>query len=337
MTGSAEAPRSRRRLGRILVRGGATCLIVGPLLYVLYVLAGPNYHTVVPGLVYRSAQLSPASLAVLVRHKDIHTVINLRGCCDPLPWYGEESALTNQLNISQEDISFSAGRLPSVPALRQLIEVLDRSTYPVLLHCNKGSDRTGLASTIAVLLKTDQSLQQACGQLSWRYGHLPLGRTTNIDRFFTLYQEWLEARGQSHTPQRFRQWATSEYCPGECRCRIEVLEPLGEPIHVPALQPTAIRVRCWNTSIKPWRLHPGNNTGIHLGMWIFDDQRREVGAGRTGLYHAVVPPGQYIDLTMVTPALLPGTYDLRADMMDEQQAVFNQTGSEPLFCKVEVP
>ena len=62
-----------------------------------------------------------------------------------------------------------------------------------------------------------------------------------------------------------------------------------------------------------------------------------MGAGRAGLYHAVVPPGQFIDLTVVTPALLPGTYDLRAYMMDEQHAVFNQTGSEPLFCKVEVP
>jgi predicted protein tyrosine phosphatase len=331
-----EAPISRRSLGRILLRGTAAGLLLGLAGHAVYVLCGPNYHTVVPGLVYRSGQPSAARVADLVRRKGIRTIVNLRGCCDPLDWYGAETREANRLNISQEDISFSAGRLPSAPCLRQLIDVLDRSEYPLLFHCHKGSDRTGMASTIALLLKTSASLEEARKQLGWRYGHLPVGRTTNIDRFFDLYAEWLVAHGLTHSPECFHHWALAEYCPGECRCRFEVLDPPGDPVVLPWYRQSPVRVRCWNTSIKPWRLHPGTNAGIHLGFWIYNAAHQEKTSGKAGLFHAVVPPGGYIDLTIVVPLLEPGRYHLRIDLMDEQHAIFEQTGSEPLFCRLEV-
>ena len=57
--------------------------------------------------------------------------------------------------------------------MRQLIEVIDRSEYPILFHCHKGADRTGMASAIALLLRTDTPLEEAANNWASAYGHLP--------------------------------------------------------------------------------------------------------------------------------------------------------------------
>ncbi|HTU19578.1 MAG TPA: tyrosine-protein phosphatase, partial [Gemmataceae bacterium] len=300
-----------------------------------------------PGEVYRSAQLSAAALEQFIHGKNIRTVINLRGCCDPEAWYLDEGRVTLRNDVSLEDLGFSAGRLPSIVTLRQLLEAIDRSEYPILFHCHKGADRTGMASALALLLRTDTSVEQARQQLGFRYGHLPIGRTVNIDRFFDLYREWLTSHVLTHSPAVLRRWIEQDYCPGECRCRLELLEPRGQPrggtgvspvLHVHSPLPTALRVRCHNTSIKPWRLHPSNSSGIHLIFVLSNDRDQHVASGKSGLFHAVVPPGEFIDLTVVLPGLTkPGRYELRLDMQEEQHAYFLQTGSQPLLCQVEVP
>src|SRR6516165_5506360 len=108
------APRTRLSLGRVLVRGCLMGLVLALGLHTGYVLLGSNFHTVLPGQVYRSAQLSAQALERLIRDKHVRTVVNLRGCCDPEWWYLEESRVTHRHNVSQEDLGFSAGRLPSV-------------------------------------------------------------------------------------------------------------------------------------------------------------------------------------------------------------------------------
>ncbi len=338
MTVDPVAPRPRRSLPRALGYGclaGALLALAG---HVLYVLLGSNFHTVIRGEVYRSAQLSAAALEQYIRAKHIRTIINLRGCCDPEAWYLDEGRVALRNDVSLEDLGFSACRLPSSITLRQLLEVIDRSAYPILFHCHKGSDRTGMASAIALLLRTNASLEEARKQLGFRYGHLPVGKTVYIDEFFDLYQQWLTSHGLTHSPALFRHWADKEYCPGECRCHLELLEPSGQPLHVHGPTPTALRVRCHNTSIKPWRLHPAHNSGTHLIFVLTNDKDQRVATGKSGLFHAVVPPGEFIDLTVVLPGLiLPGRYELRLDMEEEQHAFFLQTGSQPLICTVEVP
>ncbi len=338
MTVPPVAPRSRLSLGRVLLRGCLTGLLLSFCLHTGYVLLGSNFHTVIPGRVYRSAQLSAPTLESFLREKHIRTVINLRGCCDGEVWYLDEGRVTLRNDVSMEDLGFSAGRLPSVITIRQLLEVIDNSEYPILFHCHKGADRTGMASAMALLLRTDTSLEEAREQLGWRFGHLPIGRTASIDRFFDLYQEWLTERGEVHSPAVFRRWLEREYCPGECRCRLEILDRTEEPMHVSLAQSIALRVRCHNTSIKPWHLRPGNNAGIHLNCVLSNDRYTRVAEGKAGLFEATVPPGHFIDLTVALPALAaPGSYELRLDMIDEQHAFFLQTGSEPLIRAVEVP
>src|SRR5262249_59607787 len=101
-----------------------------------------NFHAVIPGRVYRSAQPSGTRLECLVRRHGIRTVINLRGCCAPLPWYLDEARTSHRLHVAQEDVCLSAGRLPSVAEMRRLVEVLDRNEHPYLIHFHLGADPT---------------------------------------------------------------------------------------------------------------------------------------------------------------------------------------------------
>lgn len=338
----------RLLLLRAILGGGLTGLLVTVGTEFSNIAFGGNVHEVIPGAIYRCSHPTPERLARLVKRYGIRTVVNLQGCCGAgeteesrkhaPAWYIEESEATARLNLSQEDLPFSAARLPSMPVIRELVEVLDHSERPLLIHCHQGIDRTGMASAMAILLYTDSSLEDALQQLGPRYGHLPLGHNANIDRFFELYAEWLRDRGCTHTSALFRHWVEEEYCPGECLASIEILEPREVPLVMPHGEPLAVRVRCKNISVKPWRFRPGTNAGIHV-FWRVLTVNHEylVKEGRSGLFHTEVPPGEAIELTLAVPSIeKPGLYLLRVDMADEQHAHFHQLGPEPLDVELEV-
>jgi hypothetical protein len=295
---------------------------------IIHVLIGQNFHTVLPGRVYRCAQLTGPELEERVKTFGIRTVLNLRGCCDPYPWYLEECRATHRLNIAQEDVCLSACRLPSVHEARRLVEVLDRCEYPILLHCRRGADRTGLVSALCVLWHTDGSLAQGRGQLGPRFGHIPLGKPRYLNCFLDLYAEWLQSQGQPHSQALLRRWLEHEYCPAECRCE---LTPIEVPRFVRPGEPSAVRIRVKNTSIKAWRFCPATTSGIHAGYILADRWGHCLTAGRAGLFDAEVAPGESIDLTFALPGIVqPGPYSIMVDMVDEQQCWFFQSGSEPL-------
>jgi hypothetical protein len=315
------------------MRGGVAALVVALSVEAYRVLLGRNLHVVVAGRVYRCAQQTGAALEDIVRDHGIRTVVNLRGCCSPMGWYVEEARVCHRLGVSQEDVCLSAYRLPAVGEVRRLLEVLDRTEYPILLHCRRGADRTGLVSAMVLLLETDTPFGRARSQLGWRYGHLAAGRPAVLDRFFDLYSEWLTKKELAHSPAVFRQWLEHEYCPGPYRCRLEATLPT----QVRVGEPTAIRVRVWNTSGHAWRLQPGAGAGVHLGWILCDLEDHWICNGRAGLFRAEVAPGEGREFTLVLPPLRqPGRYRLVVDMVDEQQCWFFQTGSEPLEEELEI-
>ena len=244
---------------------------------------------------------------------------------------------THRLNVSQEDIGMSAGRLPAVPALHRLLDVLDHAEPPLLIHCHRGIDRTGLASALALLLYTDTTPEVARSELGLVRGHLAFGRTANIDRFFDLHEGWLAGQGLPHSPDALRRYVEHDYCPGECRARLELLGA-ERPLRLPRRRPVAVVLRCTNTSALPWHFQPGSTAGIHAS-YVVHDERGEApfGLRRAGLLRATVPPGGHIDLTLALPPLRkPGRYELTVDLLDEQSGSFLQAGSEPLVWEVEV-
>jgi hypothetical protein len=328
---TAADPNIRRNALKTLLLGFVCGVILAVLVEAGTVLIGSNFHVVIPGSIYRCSQPSAEGLERLIDKYRIRTVVNLRGCCAPFPWYMDECRVTQRHGISQEDICFSAGRLPPSQEVQRLVEVLEYSDYPLLFHCYHGADRTGLASGVALLLKTNTRLEDARRQLSPRYGHVPYGRTGNLDRFFDLYSQWLAQRGSEHTRALFRQWVATDYCAGECRATIELLDRGPGPIPLVKGKPFTLKVRCYNTSVAAWKLRAGNNAGIH-GCAIINDQMGQcVLCGKAGLFNAEVPSGGHVDLTFaLEPIWKAGTYHLLFDMIDEQQGCFYQEGSEPL-------
>lgn len=336
MAASQQALKPRQSLLALLVRGVLTGLFLALLVEVHHILIGDNFRVAAPGLVYRCAQLSPQRLAAVIEAHGIRTVINLRGCCEPEPWYLEQGRVLGRLNVSQEDLGCSAGRLPSTYTISELVKILDHTDYPILVHCHRGIDRTGLVVAVALLLRTDTDLDEALSQLTLRFAHLPVGKTGNMDRFFWLYREWLAAAGRPHSREAFRHWIEKDYCPGECRARIEVLGSAGPVLSLPQEKPAGVRVRCTNISVKPWHFKPGTTAGIHLHFLIHAESKLWARTGRAGLLRATVAPGESIELTLALPALPAGHYILRADLIDEQHASFFQAGSEPLIREVVV-
>jgi hypothetical protein len=304
-------------LGAVLAVGGHFAVILGT----------ANIRTVIPGRVYRAAQPSDKTLAYLARQHGVRTVLNLRGCAPHLGWYQAEARNTVAFDLDQEDIVFSASRMPSPVSIRNLIVAFDRATYPVVLHCHQGVDRTGLAAAVALLLMTDTPLDQARRQMSLEMGHVPLGRTRHISRFFDAYERWLADLGLSHSPAVFRVWATRHYYAGEARGDWQLVGPGTD---VPAYAATVLHLRATNRSQATWHFHPGKNVGVH-GYWYLDDARGvRIGTGGMGFFRADVEPGQSIDLRASLPALPPGRYSLTVELFDEPHASFTQLGDDPL-------
>jgi len=286
-----------------------------------------NTHVVVPGRVYRSAQLKPAQLEAYVNKHGIRTVVNLRG--RPFDdWYPAQMYATQALGISQEDVTTSANRLPSPGEIRRLIEVFDRSDHPLLLHCQQGADRTGMAAAIYQILYTDADYHAAVWQVSPRYGHFRVHSTAAMDEFFDRYEEWLDSTGEPHSAAAFRQWTTTVYAPGPNQGRIELLWPTG-PAEVG--RPLVFTVRAYNTSREPWHFTAGSRAGINARYIVQGPDGKVLITDRAGYFDRTVPPGGHVDLTLpVPPPERAGPHRLYVDL-EARKVSFTQYGSEALI------
>lgn len=333
-------PPPRRSTRRRLLRLLATCAGLAFAGEAVRVFALTNQHTVLTGRLYRSAQLSPGELARVVADKKIRTVINLRGLSPETDWYQGESRVTHAAGVSQEDISLSAKRLPAPNEIRRVVDVLDRTDYPAIVHCQRGADRTGLVATTALLLHTNATPAAARRQLLPYYGHVRVGRTAVIDRFFDFYDSWLQSTGQTHTPDRFRRWATREYCPGPYRADLSVV---GSPRpEVPAGRGFNLTVRAANAAIEPWEFRPGAAGGVQLRYHLYSAAGEKVFTGHAWRFARTVRPGESVDLVAGFPPLpTPGKYVVNIDLLDTQpidklDADFSQYGSELLVFDIVV-
>ncbi len=200
-----------RSLVRSLVCGGVTGAVLAVLLQVFSIVLGANFHAVVAGHCYRSAQVSAAALERLIHDYDIHTVVNLRGDNVGVDWYEDEKTTTQRLGVDMVDVGLWAYHPPLVEELQRLVDTLATAQEPVLVHCYNGGDRAGLASACYLLLRTAAPLDEAKRELTLRYGHNPYGQARCHDRLLEKYGRWLRGLGATHTPALFRQWVHEKY------------------------------------------------------------------------------------------------------------------------------
>ena len=172
-----------KRLGITL--GFIVVFIALALLYFHY---DENFHSVIPGQVYRSAELTPNELIEKIHANHIKSVINLRGENKSDDWYQSEFQTLQALQIPLYNVRLSSYDLPSQALLLQLIDTIKSAPKPTLIHCASGADRTGLASAIVILL-SNGSIDEAKNQTSWRYGAIRPNSAGKL--FFENYTQWL--------------------------------------------------------------------------------------------------------------------------------------------------
>lgn len=312
--------------------------------------AGPNWHAIVPGEIYRSAHLSSDEILAVAQRFGIKTIFNLRDQCPWEPWYRDETYAVQKAGLTRYDFSFSAYVPPAPSQLKKLWQALETAPRPLMIHCRRGADRTGLASTIAALYQADAHLtvdQAEAAQLSLMKGHAGVGRVEVMGDVVDLYKSWLAERHLTHSRANLKQWIMNDYRPSKCWARIE---PLQIPERIPDGQPQLLRVRVHNLSNYTWDFKVGSNVGVHLRGYIEPEHaipppgenpsapkplRKLLSAG---FLDQSVPPQSFIDLDVPLPPLREtGKYLLFLDVIDEANQWFgNMVGSAPLKQTVEI-
>jgi protein tyrosine/serine phosphatase len=314
--------------------------LAGILLLIFWSRLSGNFHAVVPGRVYRSAQLTPAELEERIRQHGLRSILNLRGDKEDRDWYREEVEIASRHRIAFRSVDLVPERLPSRPALVALIDALESLPEPVLVHCGAGADRAGFASVVARMAKQGLRLDEAASELSLRYGHLPFGPATALDGVFDAYRGYLGESGSPDGWESFERWARERYVPYVYSARIELdpARPAPVEIAVAAGERMDIALRLTNTSPGRWTPVASPGAGIKLGVRL-----RTVGDERWLDYdrHDVLssPLGSGESRVLSVPVSAPreaGRYELELDMVDEHVTWFEEQGSRPLVLTLAV-
>jgi len=152
-----------------------------------------NFHPVIAGELYRSAQPTAGEIDRYHDAVGIRTIVNLRGRNEGADWYEAEIAESRKLGIAHVDFAMSAGRQLTQRQAAELIGILRHAQRPVLIHCKRGADRSGLAAALYVAAVAGLGEEAAEAQISLRYGHisLPLASAWAMDESFEALESWL--------------------------------------------------------------------------------------------------------------------------------------------------
>jgi len=117
----------------------------------------PNFHVVVPGVLYRSATPSPENLEKWQRKYKIATWLDLRKAedfdgdrrtpSDKTRFFERQMQVARHLGIERVWLPISDRKPTSDESVRAIMQVLEAATTerPVLVACQGGRHRTGLA------------------------------------------------------------------------------------------------------------------------------------------------------------------------------------------------
>ncbi len=168
------------------------CVMAGG--YYGYLQISGNFHTVVPGALYRSAQITPGQISRYKERYGIRTIINLRGDSAGNDWYEKEVAAAQQLGIQHVDFGMSANKTLSIAQAGELVKLLKAVPKPVLIHCKAGSDRSGLVAAIYLAAVDGSNEGRAEREISICYGHIGIPYISSayaMDETWENLEPWL--------------------------------------------------------------------------------------------------------------------------------------------------
>lgn len=156
--------------------------------YYLIIFGNGNFHAITPGEAYRCAQPDYQELEYYQKTYGIRSIINLRGRNTGEKWYSQEIRFSAENGIAHYDIALSASSEPTARQVHELMVIFRTAPRPVLIHCMSGADRSGLVAAMWKVVVDGEPKSVADRQLSIRFGHIPIGSTTAMDRFFMSWK-----------------------------------------------------------------------------------------------------------------------------------------------------
>lgn len=160
-----------------------------------------NFHEVEPGVLYRSAALSASRLAKKIRTHNIKTVINLRGAHPHKKWWRKENELLTRLSIRFYNIALDGRKLPPPEAITLLLKTFKTAPQPLLIHCQAGAERTGLAIALWHITQRGMTKKEALRSLSDDFGH--------FSSLFPLMRFFIKILPDD--PAKIQPWLISSY------------------------------------------------------------------------------------------------------------------------------
>jgi protein tyrosine/serine phosphatase len=157
-----------------------------------------NLHEVVPGVMYRSGQLEADRLERVAAEFGIRSVLNLRGAAPGAEWYDRERAVSAAAGIVHADFVMNSREILPEDRAARLIALMRDLPKPILIHCEHGSDRSGLASALYLAAVSGAGEEEAEGQLSIAFGHFSvpwLSGTWPMDESFERLEPMLGFAG----------------------------------------------------------------------------------------------------------------------------------------------
>jgi protein tyrosine/serine phosphatase len=311
----------RQRIG--LVVAAVVLLLGGTYVYLRYWRG--NFHAVVPGKVYRSAQPSEQRLRDWINEYNIKTVINLRGESSHDFLVGERR-VTDEMGVELINIRFSAVNLPTRRWLGELIEALETAEKPILLHCRDGADRSGVASVLAAMAVGNERLDEAWTELSWYYMHFD----ESPDHIAGLIQRFDAWRDQDPSREgnweEFKHWAAEVYRPHY----YHVVFDSPETLTLAPGQRKPVDLTIHNRSRETLPL--GDESREFAVMAFLGTSIEDTPGKPFGPWKAVkgehLPHGE--SLTIRYPIVAPrkpGVYEVRLDMVEKSETWFHRQGS----------
>src|SRR5262245_34089898 len=126
------------------------------------------------GILYRSGQLNADQLTQAVVRYNLRTIINLQ-------WPGEETmaerSLSRRLGVDFVNLPMPGDGFGDECQFREIVKVLDDpQRCPVLVHCARGTCRTGAAVAFYRFERDGWTLEDVAAELrrqTYHYGWLP--------------------------------------------------------------------------------------------------------------------------------------------------------------------
>ena len=133
-----------------------------------------HFDVVKPDLLYRSGQLNPSQLAEAVKRYGLRTVVNFQR---PGPGVDHERALAKELGVDFLNLPMTGDGFGQEIQFREVLKaVADPERRPILIHCARGTCRTGASVALYRFEQDGWTIDDVSAEMrrqSYKDGWLP--------------------------------------------------------------------------------------------------------------------------------------------------------------------